>query len=404
MSAAKMAEKMGKEMKSKSKTTKTSTRVKALKTPTKKWKKPVGGATVSTSATSVSKGSKQSSAALPEDVVSVGSTICSGGGGSRGSSVSVSDDASFGSSTNAPATKPNTALVRAMEDPMENESLCDVTLLGKDGAKVRAVKYMIGCRSPCLQEKLYDSETQASGEAFLGEYGAEVLKALKEFCHRGEISETTFGERVDETARAMVELADLALIYEFGPLLEFAENQLMEMLQGSAQLVFAVYDSSCSIKRRKRFSDFSLDFIKSRSAEIARNSTSGLQFLGARGLGCLLDDLEVNERSVFAIVSLWITAHGRSPENMEVAQLCFSTLDLGPLLSDPVSRRRLKLSGFVDRRVIEEYEGTVSAEDDEFGQPDEFEGICYQLTPQGSVIVCSIETSKQLPSFTAAAT
>lgn len=315
-------------------------------------------------------------------------------------------------------------MVEAMMDAMHDDRLADVTLIGRKGVRVLAAKYVIGCQNHLLQERLYRDPNRS--EVYIGEYDEQVLLALKEFCHTGSISENQIATEVnDSTARLLVGLTDLALSYQFDSLFEATEIIVSNVLHRSPELIFAIYDKASEDERTRMLCEYSVDFIKERSPTIV-TSTFGLRYLSH--LEMFVYDMRLNEASTFFVVSKWIDWHGRTPENVLRAQRLCAELDLSLLIDSIDMYRRVRRSGFVDLGILEQFfygkrdsqtkTPTLVEEDEEdleeetdsdssVAEADQksatsestVQGVCYQLTPQGDVLVCSTESPVNLPDF-----
>jgi len=184
-------------------------------------------------------------------------------------------------------------IVDALISGMDDDRMADITLVGRDGTKVRATKFILACRSPALQEKLYQDPTQV--EVFIGDYGEDAIRAMKEYCHTGAIKGSVLmTKNNEEAARGLVELATLAKVYGFGfePLYREADALLHQLIAYSPWLATACYDSAGS--ETELMEEFLLQFIKGRCPDLLLE-TSSLKYMSQQRLLVLLEGLDCSE-------------------------------------------------------------------------------------------------------------
>ena len=340
----------------------------------------------------------------------------------------------------------------------DDERLHDVTLLGRSGVQVRATRYVLACQNELLQERLYYSppgtrtvpttttkSTPTSSpqqqqkpvlpsHVEIGQYGAVVLMALKEFCHTQSLSHTTLATNFCESsARHLVELTELAMAYQYGALFDATDRLLSEMLYRRPELVFCIYDKACLNERTTLLTQYALDFIQQRTPDLLLGS-DGLRYLHC--LEALVYDLAMPDRATFFLVSRWVQLNGRSQENMQRAQLLCGTLRMDQLIQTPEMCTLVARSGFIDLGVLEtaiqkqrelststgmSQEGKDNSLDDVVvvvhdrdGRQDSgmglpmpghldggmttLEGTCFQFTPSGP-LVCPVLAPNTMPVF-----
>lgn len=241
-------------------------------------------------------------------------------------------------------------IVDALISGMENDRMADVTLLGRDGAKVRAAKFVLACRSPALQEKLYQDPTKV--EVYIGEYGEDAILAMKEYCQTGGIkSSALVTTKSHETARGLVELASLAKVYGFEPLYGEADSILYQLINASPWFATACYDSAGS--ETKLIEEFLLQFIKTRCPDLLLE-TNALKSVGQQRLLVLLDGLECTDSEMLKYLEKWIELKGATRENVNFLRATAARkLSLVRLLEDPSMVSHVRSSGIFDRYMVE---------------------------------------------------
>ena len=256
---------------------------------------------------------------------------------------------SLGSGTMGPYAS-QSQIVDALISGLENDRMTDVTLLGKNGAKVRAAKFVLACRSPALQEKLYRDPTLV--EVFIGNYGEDSIKAMKEYCHTGEIKNSRLvTTKNQETARGLVELACLAKVYGFEPLYGEADSILYQLINASPWFATACYDSVGT--EAELIEEFLLQFIKARCPDLLLE-TNALKSVSQQRLLLLLDGLECTDSEMLIYLEKWVELCGATRENVSFLRATAARkLSLVRLLEDPNMVSHVRSSGIFDRYMVE---------------------------------------------------
>ena len=241
-------------------------------------------------------------------------------------------------------------IVDALISGMENDRMTDVTLIGKNGAKVRAAKFVLACRSPVLQEKLYRDPSQV--EVFIGNYGEDAIRAMKEYCHTGEIKNSRLvTTKNQETARGLVDLACLAKVYGFEPLYGEADSILYQLINASPWFATACYDSVGT--EAELIEEFLLQFIKARCPDLLIE-TNALKSVGQQRLLSLLDGLECTDSEMLIYLEKWVELCGATRENVSFLRATAARkLSLVRLLEDPNMVSHVRSSGIFDRYMVE---------------------------------------------------
>ena len=241
-------------------------------------------------------------------------------------------------------------IVDALISGMDDDRMTDVTLVGRDGAKVRATKFILACRSPVLQEKLYQDPTQV--EVFIGDYGEDAIRAMKEYCHTGAIKGSVLmTKNNEEAARGLVELATLAKVYGFEPLYGEADTLLRQLINYSPWLATACFDSAGS--ETELMEEFLLQFIKGRCPDLLLE-TSSLKYMSQHRLLILLDGLICSDVEMLKYLEKWIKMKGANLEKVHFLRANAAIrLSLVRLLEDPEMAPRVHSSGIFDLCMVE---------------------------------------------------
>ena len=283
------------------------------------------------------------------------------------------------------SSKKQNKVIDALVSGMDDDRMSDVTLVGKDGAKVCATKFVLACRSPALQEKLYEDPTKV--EVFIGDYGEDAIRAMKEYCHTEAIKGSSLRTKTnDVAARGLVELASLAKVYGFEPLYGEADSILYKLMNSSPWLATASYDSAGS--DIEVMEEFLLQFIKSRCPDLLLE-TSGLKHMGQQRLLVLLDGLDCNDAEMLKYLEKWIELKGATREHVNFLRATAAKkLNLARLLEDPEMVTHVRSSGIFDRYMVEsiinaspimEEEGEQSGSDDEDDEEDDDQMETHQM-------------------------
>jgi hypothetical protein len=116
--------------------------------------------------------------------------------------------------------------VNALVNALQNESLFDVTLVGKQGAHVRASKYVLSCRCDFFAHKFsthahHHQVVEEEEQVYIGEYDAHVIQAMADYCVTGELTDFTKTHAIHPqltSVENIVQLARLAVDFNFWPL------------------------------------------------------------------------------------------------------------------------------------------------------------------------------------------
>jgi hypothetical protein len=225
-------------------------------------------------------------------------------------------------------------IVEALLDALDNDKMADITLIGKDGAQVRATKFVLACQSPAMQEKLY--QDPAVSEVYLGDFGEQSIRALKHFCQTGSLIRSPILKFTGpETIHNLVEVASLASVYMYEALYNDTYAILNQLLEASPSLATVAYYAANTTL--PGIEDFAVCFIRGRAPALLIE-TDTLEYLRAESLRKLLSVLMGTDGTCTLVyLHKWIAVKGATPENMQFAQKFASEkLCLRSLLKDPM--------------------------------------------------------------------
>lgn len=246
-------------------------------------------------------------------------------------------------------------VVEALLDALDNDKMADITLIGRDGAQVRATKFVLACQSPAMQEKLY--QDPAVAEVYLGDFGEQSIRALKHFCQTGSlIRSPILQSKGPETIHSLVEVASLATVYKYEALYNDTYAILNQFIEASPSLATIAYDAARSTL--PGIENFAVGFIRGRAPGLLIE-TSALEHLCAESLQKLLTVLMGTDGTCTLVyLHKWIALKGATPENMKFAQKFASEkLCLRSLLKDPMLVPLIRLCDFfpaddIDRILV----------------------------------------------------
>jgi hypothetical protein len=285
-------------------------------------------------------------------------------------------------------------VVDALINGMDDDRMADVTLLGKNGAKIRATKFVLACRSPALQEKLYADPS--SSEVFIGDYGEHAILAMKTYCHTGEVNgATTMGQKNADGARNLVELASLGKVYGFEPLYGEADSVLYQLLNGSPWFSTAAFDSTG--EDTKLIEEFLIQFIKRRCPDLLLE-TNALKYVSQERLLVLLDGLGCKDAEMLKYLEKWIELKGATRENVNFLRATAAKkLSLVELLKDPEMIPHVRSSGIFDRYMVESIinASPILEEEEEDDNDDDDDDGMERVSMYDSPFPCSPDSNER---------
>lgn len=279
--------------------------------------------------------------------------------------------------------------------------MSDVTLIGRDGARVRATKYVLACQSKALQKVLYCDPTAT--EVHLGPYGEPAIRALKDFSCTGALT-LSFGHKSAAAARGLTELASLAQRFRLPPLYEAAKKSLIQVLEEVPWFATASYDAAIDVPELKAHV---VEVIAAHSPDMFLQ-TDSLKHLSHTRLGDLMADL-VNDSDNHKLfyIQKWVDIKGFTESNVAHAKVIASqALNLEELLQDPTWVHVIRSCGFFDMDEVDRIVEALLEDESSLGDDDSLDiytasvespmqrsdaTLCMQLTMGGEVMVINTE-------------
>lgn len=124
----------------------------------------------------------------------------------------------------------------------------DLQLVGRDGIRVPANRFVLGARSEMFKRMLYGDFREAlQTEIHLEQYEGLILQAVVEFCHSNEISQFTvlyLSQQTELAGRRLVQLYKAADYLQIGGLTELVEGLVHNRTTRFPPLACAIYDEA----------------------------------------------------------------------------------------------------------------------------------------------------------------
>ena len=253
-------------------------------------------------------------------------------------------------------------LVKAMLAALEKDHLLDVTLIGKDGVRVKASSYMLAIRVPALEKRLQfeddhdnDSDTAdeddddeeqqpeephsttkktkknktKTRELKLGDYKEDVLKAFVEYCYTNELTKSSLKtEETAKSARGLVQLAKLAISLKFKELQDDAYQMARRLVNRHLPLATAVYNEASSAVM-KEFEAYAIQTIEECPKETLLMDGEhglGVRFLSTARLQDMFEeDNDLEDLTKIQILSRWADHRNRTTKAMAVVKTLADT-------------------------------------------------------------------------------
>lgn len=263
---------------------------------------------------------------------------------------SVESNANHSLSVSSQLNSAKSEMLESLADILNNDSLADVTLLGREGVQVRATRHVVSSQSPALHEVLYQQPLLS--EVFIGNFGEEPIQALTQYCAIGCLDLSPLMRTLSPANfLGLVEVASLATIYGFADLFTDVDVYLNEVIDAYPCLVTEAYESANL--DTPLVSKLLVKFIRERSPHLLLE-TGALRSLGVQRMQDLLNALMGTDGTrTFQYLKQWIHENGATGENMRFAkEFASRTFCLKSLLRDPTLVPSLRESGFFDAQHI----------------------------------------------------
>jgi hypothetical protein len=245
---------------------------------------------------------------------------------------------------------------------IDDDRLADITLIGKDGAQVRAIKYVLACRCAALKEKLYRDPSKQ--EFFMGPYSEAAILALKEYCHTGIIRNSNLLKRKSEmSARGIVEIATLAEGYSFDALYGEADSIIYEFVSAAPWFATACFDAVGS--ETMLIGEFLRSFIDRRCPDLLLE-TNALKYVSCQRLSALLAVVSSsNDYEKLQYLEKWVELKGSTSENIKAAQtVAAGHVSLKTLMANPAMTSPVRKSGLFPHLDSKTWDAALSSEED----------------------------------------
>ena len=261
----------------------------------------------------------------------------------------TSSNTSQGSEKTPPKVHP---VVEALLRAMEKDHMLDLTLCGKEGVEVKVSRFVLACRNEALEELFYKEDPPAMS-VHIGDYDRSTIKALVEYCVTGELALSPYANETVDAARGLVHLAVLAQVYHFRALYDETYQMARKLMNRQPPLAYAMYDEATR-PMVKDFELYAIQTIEQSPPDTFLRTETGIQHLCEERLEQLLShsDFEVDEITVFRILSTWVEHQNKSPKSMEFAITCASKINL-QCIDQMDLHTSIKESGFFANDAID---------------------------------------------------
>ena len=244
----------------------------------------------------------------------------------------------------------------------------DITLIGKNGVRVRAFKNILASHSPLLQEKLFSKQTPE--EVYIGNYSESALRVMHDYCHSTALRQSRLASQKCASAiGVLAELASLAITYQVDHLYCEADMLICEILEEHPMYATAAFDALGN--GTETLEACLVQFIKEQSPALLME-TDALKYLGKKRLLDLLNALNCCWVVGLTYILKWMEMTGNTSTTSSVATAVSTdseaTLTAYNTKSTKSKRRRSSKSK---------------------GQLD---GYYHQLTLTGDVAICCLDT------------
>jgi len=243
-------------------------------------------------------------------------------------------------------------VVEALMIAMTKNHMLDVTLRGKEGVEVKTSRYVLACRNEALEELLFKDDPPATFVA-IGEYSQDTILALVEYCFTGELTKSPLSKLTADAARGLVELAELAHGYHFQVLYDEVYQMARTLMNRYPAFACAIFNKATGANV-KEFAEYALQTIELCPEKALLGEESGIQHLCPERVEIILSnhEMDVDEMSVFRMLSRWFECRENADEGMEVAKRLSAKIDLTRIETRDL-QTSIKQSDFFDQNIVD---------------------------------------------------
>eukprot|EP00566_Odontella_aurita_P013739 CAMPEP_0113528104 /NCGR_PEP_ID=MMETSP0015_2-20120614/1657_1 /TAXON_ID=2838 /ORGANISM="Odontella" /LENGTH=438 /DNA_ID=CAMNT_0000426595 /DNA_START=167 /DNA_END=1480 /DNA_ORIENTATION=- /assembly_acc=CAM_ASM_000160 len=215
------------------------------------------------------------------------------------------------------ASLPNDAqwtLASDMRAVLADGSMSDVDLVGNDGGRVSASRFVLGARSRVFRRMFFGTFMESSSNEIHLDYHSSVLSVLVEFCYTDEVLlfRGSKNSNDEERARVMVRVFSAAHYFELLSL-EVGVTKMIEMiLDRSKPLACAVFDETCGQgPDAYKLRSLAIETIRSYPEQSMLSETTmsspGVAMLGSEAISDLMHDgkIRAEELTIFSVLRKW---------------------------------------------------------------------------------------------------
>lgn len=140
-------------------------------------------------------------------------------------------------------------MLRSLKNHVETGSMTDVYLVGADGSRVRANRFVLGARSPVFSKMLYGAFREASSDCVKLDYDGRLLDVIVHYCNTETLPVSSeFANRSDDIeafqVRFLVDLVRAADYLQLLGLQRIVTRRVHYLMTRNLPLSIIVFDQS----------------------------------------------------------------------------------------------------------------------------------------------------------------
>eukprot|EP00559_Dactyliosolen_fragilissimus_P007440 CAMPEP_0184869890 /NCGR_PEP_ID=MMETSP0580-20130426/35710_1 /TAXON_ID=1118495 /ORGANISM="Dactyliosolen fragilissimus" /LENGTH=406 /DNA_ID=CAMNT_0027371685 /DNA_START=66 /DNA_END=1286 /DNA_ORIENTATION=- len=240
-----------------------------------------------------------------------------------------------------------------IKNARQKEEMHDVDLVGYDGVRVPAVRFLLGARSEVFRKMLYgEFKEGSSSEVCMPKYSQQVLMKITDYCF-GEPLAYEFANR--EAARTFVQIFDCAHYLGMEGLEDLAIEIVEKYCSGDTkkplEFLCAIYDEATNNPSAERIKNVVIDHLRLDMSSLKE----GVYSLGKKALSEIISDpmVEATEMELFDLILRWLDnvvdsslgSEDHTEETIIFAKECVESIHLGNIdptdLAETVSKSGL---------------------------------------------------------------